>query len=729
MVPTHKDMKFTILISYLECYNERIYDLLRTPTNGRRTPLSIKEDKNKHIFIKDLLEQPIKNVEQAMKWLEIGLKNRKVGQTYINRDSSRSHSIFTIKLAQIPKNVSIEEVRKNPSLMVYSKFSIVDLAGSERSSKSRAEGNRIKEAGNINNSLMILGKCLEIMRQNQYWEGKEGSESKIKMVPFRESKLTRLFQDFFLGNGGKAVMIVNVSTNPSDYDQTTQALSFATTAKHVVPTIRKQQTSTKVDKDEIQPIPFMLGGEETKKENKENIKPKLITKEKDFKKILKKKPKEGDNKKKEEENVVVEEEEFIEMKEEKPSELLEEDNEETNIIKDNNDENNMIIEEEINKECEIEKEDTINESFIEDVKIETSNITDEYNHDVQESTLEDVPTLMEIYNDNDGEETYISPKKSILTSESTPSKKVSPYYESPYLRQYNSLDLEFVIRSDIAEEHAQNLSEIQQYYHNHYEDKMSTIIELMNQKLKNQEKDMNEYIQFQEEKFLYEIKMRDDMMNELNQRLEKEIEERAQLKANLEKKDEIIDALKIKYQKKITKFKEDIFKLNDEYKRQLEATKRETESLKKLIKEQKVEEEDEEVEKRTSSSSKKRKSSSISEIESETEDRQETYEEEDCDDIENMENQQIKPKRRGRPRNSLKQKAVRTKNKESSYKKAKTEESEVDDVVSSPKRKLKRLKKMKEVLSPTNGMIPTKTPLRKRLRPRKVNPLAFSQDE
>jgi kinesin family protein 20 len=134
-----------------------------------------------------------------------------VGQTNLNEHSSRSHSVFTIKLMQPSNNP------KYPSVC-YSKMSIVDLAGAESSKKANNDQKQTKEASSINQSLSVLGHCLEIMRENQLPKNK----SKQQVVPFRKSVITYLFRDSLLG-WGNIVMIVTASSSPLDYDETVRA--------------------------------------------------------------------------------------------------------------------------------------------------------------------------------------------------------------------------------------------------------------------------------------------------------------------------------------------------------------------------------------------------------------------------------------------------------------------------------------------------------------------------
>jgi hypothetical protein len=131
------------------------------------------------------------------KWMNIGFKNRAVGETIMNKDSSRSHSIFTIR-------VESEFTDANGERFTAGKLNLVDLAGSERQSKTKAEGDRLKEATKINLSLSALGNVISAL-----------VDGKSSHIPYRDSKLTRLLQDS-LGGNTKTIMIANIS--PADYN-------------------------------------------------------------------------------------------------------------------------------------------------------------------------------------------------------------------------------------------------------------------------------------------------------------------------------------------------------------------------------------------------------------------------------------------------------------------------------------------------------------------------------
>ena len=149
MDSAEKSIKFLVRCSYLEIYNENILDLL-SKSNSQQN-LQIKEDPNKGIFVKDLTTVIVKSVPELEKTLFAGMKNRKTGETEMNKDSSRSHSIFTIYIetAEPVKDGSGKQKIK------AGKLNLVDLAGSERQSKTHATGVRLDEAKAINLSLSV----------------------------------------------------------------------------------------------------------------------------------------------------------------------------------------------------------------------------------------------------------------------------------------------------------------------------------------------------------------------------------------------------------------------------------------------------------------------------------------------------------------------------------------------------------------------------------------------
>ncbi|KAM3860456.1 kinesin-like protein KIF20A [Diretmus argenteus] len=215
-------IQFALWVAFFEIYNESVYDLLQPPSSKskKRCALRVCEDSAGNAYVRDLKWINIQNFEEASKLLRFGNKNRSAAATKMNQSSSRSHSIFTMKLLKID-GVTVQRI---------SEFSLCDLAGSERCTKTKTFGERLKEAGNINNSLLTLGKCITALRNNQT------DRMKSSYIPFRESKLTKLFQAVFCGKG-RASMIVNINQCSSTYDETLHVMKFSAVAKQVVQVI------------------------------------------------------------------------------------------------------------------------------------------------------------------------------------------------------------------------------------------------------------------------------------------------------------------------------------------------------------------------------------------------------------------------------------------------------------------------------------------------------------
>ncbi|XP_030900519.2 kinesin-like protein KIF20B [Melopsittacus undulatus] len=218
--PTVKNnVKFSVWVSFFEIYNECFYDLLIPISNDKkRRTLRLAQDIKGCSYVKGLQWVQISDSKEAFRLLKLGLKQQSVASTKLNPYSSRSHSIFTVKILKIENSGALQVIRVN-------ELSLCDLAGSERCTKTRNEGDRLKESGNINTSLLILGKCINALKNCQ--------QSKLQQhIPFRESKLTHYFQGFFNGKG-KIYMIVNISQCASAYEETLNVLKFSAIAQKV----------------------------------------------------------------------------------------------------------------------------------------------------------------------------------------------------------------------------------------------------------------------------------------------------------------------------------------------------------------------------------------------------------------------------------------------------------------------------------------------------------------
>ncbi|KAM6956260.1 uncharacterized protein kif20ba [Aplochiton taeniatus] len=216
-----KHTKFSIWVSFCEIYNENIHNLLEPiPSGGsKRTTLRLSQDVKGNSFVKDLRWVQVNSADEAYKVMKLGKRNQSISCTKLNQLSSRSHSIFSIRI------IRIQDVG-TPRVQSISELSLCDLAGSERCAKTQNQGERLKEAGNINTSLLTLGKCITALRNKQ--------QSKLlQHVPFRESKLTHYLQGFFCGRG-RACMIVNINQCASMCDETLNVLKFSAVAQKVV---------------------------------------------------------------------------------------------------------------------------------------------------------------------------------------------------------------------------------------------------------------------------------------------------------------------------------------------------------------------------------------------------------------------------------------------------------------------------------------------------------------
>lgn len=206
-----EQLKFSCKCSFLEIHNEHITDLL----NPTSTNLQIREDIKTGVYVENLKQIEVKTVHDVVQLLIQGASHRKVAATNMNSESSRSHSVFSCTVESRWQSDSLSKVR-------VGRLHLVDLAGSERQSSSGAEGDRLKEAANINKSLSTLG--LVIMTLVDIAHGKQ------RHVPYRDSKLTFLLQDS-LGGNSKTTIIATISPANGSALETMSTLKFAQRAK------------------------------------------------------------------------------------------------------------------------------------------------------------------------------------------------------------------------------------------------------------------------------------------------------------------------------------------------------------------------------------------------------------------------------------------------------------------------------------------------------------------
>lgn len=212
--------KFCVWVSFLEFYMDNLKDLLAVEEKGKKPDqLLLAADANENYFVKGLRHVPVTSADEAIKCLVYGWESLHRAATQLNHDSSRSHCVFTISL------ISYESSPHNPCVRFVSSLSFCDLAGSERGARTGNTGERLREAAKINNSLMVLNRCVTALRSNQKKDGR-------LVIPFRESPLTKFFKSYF-GGTGFATMIININPSIEYYDETLISLQFSTEASDI----------------------------------------------------------------------------------------------------------------------------------------------------------------------------------------------------------------------------------------------------------------------------------------------------------------------------------------------------------------------------------------------------------------------------------------------------------------------------------------------------------------
>ena len=202
------NIEYTVRVSYMEIYMERIRDLL-VPQNDN---LPVHEEKARGVYVKGLLEIYVSSVQEVYEVMRRGDAARAVAATNMNQESSRSHSIFVITITQ--KNVETGSAKSG-------QLFLVDLAGSEKVGKTGASGQTLEEAKKINKSLSALGMVINAL-----------TDGKSTHIPYRDSKLTRILQES-LGGNSRTTLIINCS--PSSYNdaETLSTLRFGVRAKAI----------------------------------------------------------------------------------------------------------------------------------------------------------------------------------------------------------------------------------------------------------------------------------------------------------------------------------------------------------------------------------------------------------------------------------------------------------------------------------------------------------------
>jgi len=200
-----EEYKYDVEIAVMEIYNENLFDLLKGDGNKLDIMLS------QGVSVPGLCKMKVATAQDVFKYFSKGSENRKVANNNMNADSSRSHCIVSIY---------VEGVNLFTHQKIAGKLHLIDLAGSERLKRTEVQGDRLKEAQNINKSLSALGDVISALA------------TKKGHIPFRNSKLTSLLQDS-LGGNSKTLMFVNVSPTLESCAETLCSLGFAQRARKV----------------------------------------------------------------------------------------------------------------------------------------------------------------------------------------------------------------------------------------------------------------------------------------------------------------------------------------------------------------------------------------------------------------------------------------------------------------------------------------------------------------
>ena len=219
---------YNFYCNFVEIYNEDVFDLLSDDPSGKnkyfKKKLTVKENLNSVFFLQDVTFSKLDTLDSFNTILNKGISKKVHSSTALNQNSSRSHTIFKIILFK-EGNKDISKIDFSTEELIS--LSVVDLAGSERQKRTDAKGKNLQEACKINQSLSTLGKCLEAMKHNSCSNNK-------KMVPLRESKLTKIFAEYFQGEQN-IIMITNINPRTEDFEESIRALNYSCIAKDIKP--------------------------------------------------------------------------------------------------------------------------------------------------------------------------------------------------------------------------------------------------------------------------------------------------------------------------------------------------------------------------------------------------------------------------------------------------------------------------------------------------------------
>ncbi|XP_049442954.1 kinesin-like protein KIF1A isoform X11 [Epinephelus fuscoguttatus] len=218
-------MSYSVEVSYMEIYCERVRDLLNPKNKGN---LRVREHPLMGPYVEDLSKLAVTSYNDIQDLMDSGNKARTVAATNMNETSSRSHAVFNIIFTQKRHDAETDNTSEK-----VSKVSLVDLAGSERADSTGAKGTRLKEGANINKSLTTLGKVISALAEVDSMSNKNKKKKKVEsFIPYRDSVLTWLLREN-LGGNSRTAMVAALSPADINYDETLSTLRYADRAKQI----------------------------------------------------------------------------------------------------------------------------------------------------------------------------------------------------------------------------------------------------------------------------------------------------------------------------------------------------------------------------------------------------------------------------------------------------------------------------------------------------------------
>lgn len=232
-----QNTEFSVMVSFLELYNEELFDLLSPSEDLSKLRLFEDSARKGSVVIQGLEEIAVHSKDEVYTILEKGTARRQTAATMMNASSSRSHTVFSVTVHIKENTMDGEELLKT------GKLNLVDLAGSENIGRSGAVDKRAREAGNINQSLLTLGRVITSLVE------------KAPHIPYRESKLTRLLQDS-LGGHTKTSIIATISPSLCNIEETNSTLDYAHRAKNITnrPEVNQRMTKRALIKEYTEEI-------------------------------------------------------------------------------------------------------------------------------------------------------------------------------------------------------------------------------------------------------------------------------------------------------------------------------------------------------------------------------------------------------------------------------------------------------------------------------------------